>query len=31
MVVLIGVEPGPRLRRARERREAATTEPASTP
>jgi hypothetical protein len=30
MVVLIGLEPGPRLRRARVRREAATAEPAST-
>lgn len=31
MVVLIGFEPGPRLRRARARAEAAAAEPASTP
>ena len=30
MVVLVGLEPGPRLRRARARREAAAAEPAST-
>ena len=30
MVFLVGLEPGPRLRRARARREAATPEPAST-